>query len=67
FDGITSAASDGDINWQVGDQIVIASSSYNYAEEEVRTIVSVTKSRLRTWLKLDEPLEHRHYGRVQWS
>jgi len=37
-DFVTSAGDDGLLNWEVGDQIVIASSSYNYAEEEVRII-----------------------------
>ncbi|MEM6315718.1 MAG: G8 domain-containing protein, partial [Planctomycetota bacterium] len=42
FDGTTSAASDGSVNWEVGDQIVIASSSRDYADEEVRTITAIS-------------------------
>jgi hypothetical protein len=66
FDGTTSAASDGELKWSVGDQIVIASSSYDYADEEVRTIIGVQETVVGVdILILDKPLKHRHYGEVE--
>ncbi|TWU60317.1 G8 domain protein [Rubripirellula tenax] len=70
FDGTTSAASDGSLSgsraWEVGDEIVIASSSYDYADEDVRTITAVSSaSGNRTVLTLNEPLSYRHYGAIE--
>lgn len=64
-DGTTSAASDGQLNWEVGDTIVIASSSYDYSEEEVRTITNVNNTGSQTVLTLDAALDHRHYGEIE--
>ena len=62
-----SPTDDGQLNWEEGDQIVIASTSYDYREEEVRTITKVDKSDddATTTLTLDYPLEYRHYGQVE--
>ena len=65
FDGTTSAASDGELNWEVGDEIVIASSSYDYSDEEVRTITAVNNTGTETVLTLDAALDHRHYGEIE--
>ncbi|MEM9103733.1 MAG: G8 domain-containing protein [Pseudomonadota bacterium] len=64
FDGDYSVESDGELNWEVGDQIVIASSSYNYAEQEIRTITAIEDlGNTNSKITLDSPLSHRHYGR----
>lgn len=63
YDGVYSPASDGALNWEVGDQIVIASSSRDYAHEEVRTITAITDlGNSNTQLILNKPLEYRHFG-----
>ena len=60
---LTSAADDGVLNWEVGDEIVIASSSLDYREEDVRSIVSVNDNGNGTsTIVLDSPLSHRHFG-----
>jgi len=70
FDGTTSAASDGSLvgslGWEVGDQIVIASSSYDYADEDVRTITGVSVQGNETVLALNSPTSHRHYGNIEY-
>ena len=65
FDGTTSAASDGALNWQVGDQIVVASSDYNYAHEDVRTITAITTQATTSVLTLSSALTYRHYGQIE--
>lgn len=63
---ITSASDDGELDWANGDQIVIASSSYDYTEEEVRTVVNVSNNLDGTsTLTLDSALNHRHYGAIE--
>jgi len=44
YDGVTSAASDGQVDWEVGDEIVIASSSFDYSHEDVRTITAISST-----------------------
>jgi len=61
----TSPADDGELNWELNDQIVIASSSYDYTEEEVRIITGIVNNGETTTLTLDRPLEHRHYGETE--
>ncbi len=57
---------DGSVNWEVGDQIVIASSSREYDEEEVRTITDLVHQDDATVLiTLDAPLAYRHYGEIE--
>lgn len=46
--------------WDVGDEIVIASSSYDPYEAEVRTITSITAG----FITINEPLQHTH--KVSW-
>ncbi|MEL7497651.1 MAG: G8 domain-containing protein [Planctomycetota bacterium] len=60
---VTSPEDDGVVQWEMGDKIVIASSSYDYAEEEVRVITDVADlGNGKTRLSFVEPLEFRHYG-----
>jgi len=65
FDGVTSAASDGQVDWEVGDQIVIASSSFDYSHEDVRTITAISSAGDSSTLTLDQPLTYRHYGEIE--
>lgn len=65
FDGTTSAGSDGELDWQVGDEIVIASSSRDYSDEEVRFVTGVNDTGTQTVLTLDSPLVNRHYGEIE--
>ena len=58
--------STGALAWEVGDQIVIASSSNNYAEEDVRTITGVNVQGSETVLALNAPTTYRHYGFVEY-
>ena len=48
-------------DWTVGDEIVIASTSDDMNQAEVRTITAVNGKQL----DLDRALEYRHYGEVQ--
>ena len=65
-DFVTSPADDGVLNWEVGDKIVVASSSYDYREEEVRTIIGINDNgNNTTTLTLDADLEYRHYGEIE--
>lgn len=66
YDGTTSAASDGSLDWDVGDQIVIASSSEDYDDEEVRNITAITNLGNGTSrITLSFPLSNRHYGEIE--
>ncbi|MEM7315692.1 MAG: G8 domain-containing protein, partial [Planctomycetota bacterium] len=57
---------DGILNWEAGDEIVIASSSRDYQDEEVRFITSVTDQGDGTvLLGLLLPLQNRHYGETE--
>ena len=65
FDGTINHL-DPEINWQVGDQIVIASSSQNYEDEEVRLITGINDPGIGVIeLVLDSPLNNRHYGQIE--
>ncbi len=64
-DGVLSAAQDGQLNWEVGDQIVIASSSEKYEEEDVRTITAIQNLGSTTRLTLNQGLTYRHYGEIE--
>lgn len=63
--GSLSASSDGIFNWQVGDEIVIASSSEKYEEEDVRTITKIENLGANTRLTLNRRLTYRHYGAIE--
>jgi len=66
YDGITNEQSDGTLDWEVGDQIVIASSSYNYADEEIRTITAIRDlGNTNSEITLNSPLLYRHYGEIE--
>ncbi|MEO1616234.1 MAG: Ig-like domain-containing protein, partial [Planctomycetota bacterium] len=65
-DFVTSPEDDGAVDWQEGDQIVIASSSYDYKEEDVRIITGVLDNGDgTTTLTLDSALTYRHYGATE--
>ena len=46
------------VNWQVGDSIVIASTSYEYNETEVKTITQINGN----VINIDTPLVYKHYA-----
>ena len=48
-------------NWMIGDEIVIASTTDDMNQAEVRTITSIDGEHI----ELDRALEYRHYGEVQ--
>jgi len=50
-----------DVDWQVGDRLVVAASGFNPLEAEDRRITGVQGRRLT----LDRPLDHDHYGEIQ--
>ena len=65
FDGDIDA-DDGEVNWEVGDQIVIASSSQDYNDEEVRTITNIVcMLNGDVVITLDQALNNRHYGEIE--
>ena len=47
--------------WRVGDEIVVASTDFDFEQAEKRTITDVSGGRVT----LDEPLETMHYGETQ--
>ena len=46
------------IDWEVGEEIVVASTSFNHHEAEKRTITSING----TTITVDEPFSNKHYG-----
>ncbi len=52
------------VSWDVGDEIVIASTTFDMNEAEVRTIIEVNQDLLR--VRLDAPLNYSHYGQLQF-
>ncbi|UZO82556.1 carbohydrate-binding protein [Aquimarina sp. ERC-38] len=64
-DGSLSANRDGVFNWEVGDEIVIASSSDKYNEEDVRTITKIENLGGNSRLTLNRSLSYRHYGAIE--
>lgn len=65
--GATAAAGDTQItltetvDWSVGDELALVSTSLDPSDVDRRTITSVDG----TTVELDEPLEHTHYGELQ--
>ena len=62
-------AVEGDVgDWQVGEKVVVSSTSHSFENQEVRTLVKVeagvvgADGRAQTKLTLDAALRHRHYG-----
>lgn len=51
------------IDWDVGDQIVIASTSFDMDEAEVRTITKVLPGSMS--VRINQPLAKQHYGELQ--
>jgi hypothetical protein len=65
FDGSIDAA-DGSFDWEVGDQVVIASSKEDYRQEEVRTISGIANLGNGEWqLTLNAALNNRHFGEIE--
>jgi hypothetical protein len=61
--GATEIQIQGEINWAVGDEISIASTSYVGREGERRTITEIDKTDpTKPILRFAEPLEYRHYA-----
>ncbi len=59
--GATELVLERNPGWQVGDEIVIASSDFDYRQDETATITAVSGSRIT----LDAPLEYMHWGALQ--
>lgn len=51
------------VDWEVGDQIVIASTDYDMNHAEVRTITQLNLD--KKILTLDQPLTYKHFGKLQ--
>src|SRR5690606_9840218 len=49
--------------WQVGDQIVLASTDYDPRQAEVRSIAAINGNSLT----LDQPLEYMHFGKITFD
>jgi cell migration-inducing and hyaluronan-binding protein len=49
--------------WQVGDQIVLASTDYDPRQAEVRSIAAISGNSLT----LDQPLEYMHFGKITFD
>lgn len=54
----------GNLNWSVGDKIVVAPTGYNYLESETFTIQAIQKSSPYK-ITLDRPATYNHYGQRQ--
>lgn len=63
--GALSPQHDGILNWEVGDQIVIASSATDYSHEDVRTITAIQNLGTTTRLTLNRALTYMHYGEIE--
>ena len=51
-----------EVDWQVGDVIVVAATGYEMDEAETRTITAVTST---TEFTVDRPFKNRHYSAVE--
>jgi cell migration-inducing and hyaluronan-binding protein len=60
--GATSITLQQPVEWRPGEQIVIASTDFDFEQAEPRTITSVNGAIVR----FAEPLEHPHWGRLMW-
>jgi cell migration-inducing and hyaluronan-binding protein len=68
FDGALTITLHKQVNWQVDDEIVIASTSYDLNEAEVRTIKGIdiiTNGIDKPILTLDAPLGHKHFAGIE--
>ena len=50
------------LDWRKGEEIVIASTSYEAREAEQRTIISITDVDTTPVITLDQPLAFKHYA-----
>jgi hypothetical protein len=58
---------DGDpIDWVAGEKIVIASTDYQGRHAEQRTILSITDLDTNPVITLDEPLQYKHFGGIEY-
>ncbi len=63
---ITSAEDDGELNWTVGDKIVVTSTDYDYLQFSRATISDIIDVGDGTSvLALDQPLSYRHFGEIE--
>ena len=63
---ITSVEDDGELNWTVGDKIVVTSTDYDYRQFSRASIAGIIETGDGTSvLELDQPLAHRHYGEIE--
>ncbi|MGY6631389.1 MAG: right-handed parallel beta-helix repeat-containing protein [Wenzhouxiangella sp.] len=63
---ITSAEDDGELNWTMGDKIVVTSTDYDYRQFSRATITGISDQGDGTsLLSLDQPLSFRHFGEVE--
>ena len=55
------------VDWQVGEQIVIAPTGYYNYEAEQKTIMAIDRSNPnKPVITLDSQLYYKHYGGIQW-
>ena len=54
------------LDWQVGEEIVIASTDISGRNAEYRTITSISNTDTNPVITFDEPLVHKHYAGVQY-
>lgn len=59
--GDTTLTLDSAPDWQVGDQIVVASTDFDYRQAETFTIAAING----TQISLDRPLDYMHWGEMQ--
>jgi hypothetical protein len=53
-----------EVDWQVGEMIAVASTSFKPREGEHRTIIAVGTD-LKT-ITLDAPFDYKHFAEIQW-
>jgi hypothetical protein len=64
--GATSITLSVAVDWVAGEEIAIASTSFNGREAEKRTIVSIDKTVVdNPVLQLDKPLEYKHFAATE--
>ena len=54
------------LDWQVGEEIVIASTNFSGRDAEQRTITSITNTDTNPVITFDEPLVFKHYAGIQY-
>ncbi|NNC41795.1 MAG: transmembrane domain-containing protein [Acidimicrobiia bacterium] len=60
--GATSITLDDTVDWQPGERIVISSTDFDWEQAEERTLTSVSGN----VVSFSEPLEHPHWGELQY-